>query len=126
MNLLKDKLARSGLGQVVVSTVDSSQGCEAEVVIISFVRGGSNHVGFLADDRRLNVALTRAKYQLILVGDSIGMSRTAKKSGTLSALAIDARDRKCVQHLQGKKPNHKKKRHYKGRERPRKKSRKER
>ncbi|OEU15131.1 hypothetical protein FRACYDRAFT_165538, partial [Fragilariopsis cylindrus CCMP1102] len=58
---------------VLVATVDSSQGCEADFVILSFVRsegnGGRNTVGFLMDDRRLNVALTRAKYQIIGVGN---------------------------------------------------------
>ena len=55
---------------VVVATVDSSQGCEADIVIVSFVRskGGdrSSTVGFLSDDRRLNVALTRGRNSAVV------------------------------------------------------------
>lgn len=53
------------MSDVVVATVDSSQGSEADLVIVSFVRsrGSSKYatVGFLSDDRRLNVAITRGK-----------------------------------------------------------------
>ena len=52
---------------VKVDTVDSMQGSEADVVILSFVRS-TRKCGFLADPRRLNVALTRAKSNLFLVG----------------------------------------------------------
>ena len=57
-----------GMSNVVVSTVDSSQGCEADIIILSFVRTSKNG-GFLNDDRRMNVALTRAKYKLICLGN---------------------------------------------------------
>ena len=62
-------------GAIVVATVDSSQGCESDVVIVSFVRSPHSHtqnnncsgktptVGFLADDRRMNVAITRGAYE---------------------------------------------------------------
>lgn len=52
---------------VRVDTVDSMQGSEADIIILSFVRTSRN-CGFLDDARRLNVALTRAKRSLILVG----------------------------------------------------------
>ncbi len=55
------------LPNVVVDTVDAFQGKEADVVLISTVRSGS-HVGFLSEARRINVALTRAKNGLIMVG----------------------------------------------------------
>lgn len=55
-----------------VGTVDSFQGSEADVVILSMVRNsartGSGALGFLRDRRRMNVALSRAKTQLIIVG----------------------------------------------------------
>lgn len=53
-----------------VSTVDAFQGSECEKVIYGFTRSNpQGRVGFLAELRRLNVALTRAKEQLIVVGD---------------------------------------------------------
>lgn len=52
-------------------TIDSFQGREKEVVFISLVRSNNNHeIGFLADTRRMNVALTRAKKHLVVIGDS--------------------------------------------------------
>jgi len=55
-----------------VGTVDSFQGSEADIVILSLVRNnamtGGRALGFLRDRRRMNVALSRAKSQLILVG----------------------------------------------------------
>lgn len=55
-----------------ISTVDSFQGQECETVIISLVRSNDeNKLGFLKDYRRMNVAMTRAKERLIVVGDSV-------------------------------------------------------
>lgn len=56
----------------LVGTVDSFQGSEADLVILSLVRNnaraGKGALGFLRDPRRMNVALSRAKKQLVLVG----------------------------------------------------------
>ena len=58
-------------GEVKVSTIDSFQGQEKHTVIISLVRSNNEGViGFLKDYRRMNVAMTRAKEQLIILGDS--------------------------------------------------------
>ena len=55
---------------VVVSTVDGFQGKEKEVIIMSTVRSNAkNEIGFLSDTRRMNVAITRAKKMLCLIGD---------------------------------------------------------
>ena len=57
--------------QIRISTIDSFQGQESHVVILSLVRSNSDAViGFLKDYRRMNVALTRAKETLIVIGDS--------------------------------------------------------
>lgn len=54
-----------------IDTVDGFQGREKESVLISCVRSNSTgEIGFLADTRRMNVALTRARRKLIVVGDS--------------------------------------------------------
>lgn len=54
-----------------VQTIDSFQGREADVIVLSLVRSNSNgEIGFLLSPKRLNVALTRAKSHLIVIGDS--------------------------------------------------------
>lgn len=58
------------------STIDSFQGQECETVIISLVRSnGDANIGFLKDYRRMNVAMTRAKEQLFIIGDSATIGR---------------------------------------------------
>jgi len=54
-----------------ISTVDSFQGQEKENIIVSLVRSNDEgEIGFLKDYRRMNVAITRAKEQLYVIGDS--------------------------------------------------------
>ena len=57
--------------EIEVDSIDGFQGREKEVVIISLVRSNrEGEVGFLSDTRRMNVALTRARRKLIVIGDS--------------------------------------------------------
>ena len=57
--------------QIRISTIDSFQGQEKENIILSLVRSNEDgDIGFLKDYRRMNVAITRAKEQLFIVGDS--------------------------------------------------------
>jgi len=59
-----------------VDTVDGFQGREKEAVVVSLVRSSqTGEVGFLADVRRMNVAVTRARKKLVVVGDSATVSR---------------------------------------------------
>lgn len=68
VKLLRDKLAVPGLE---IDSVDGFQGREKEAVVFSMVRSNpEGDIGFLADVRRTNVALTRARRKLIVVGDS--------------------------------------------------------
>jgi ATP-dependent RNA/DNA helicase IGHMBP2 len=54
-----------------INTVDAFQGQERDIIAISFVRSNDKgEIGFLGDIRRTNVAITRAKKKLIMVGDS--------------------------------------------------------
>jgi superfamily I DNA and/or RNA helicase len=109
VNLLRNRIAdqRSGLlsnlacfkpatpSGEFAHTVDSFQGSEADVIVVSLVRnndhsGLRNALGFLADPRRMNVLLSRARWQLILVG-SLQFLRevvTVAKSGD-EADAVD-------------------------------------
>ena len=66
--VLNDLLMRRRLS---VGTVDSFQGQERDIIAISLTRSNSQgDIGFLADIRRMNVAMTRARRKLLLVGDS--------------------------------------------------------
>lgn len=74
VNYLKELIGH--LPQVRVGTVDGFQGQESEAVFISLVRSNEkNEIGFLADTRRLNVALTRAKKKLVVIGDSATLAK---------------------------------------------------
>jgi superfamily I DNA and/or RNA helicase len=69
-------LKTRGQRNLEVGTVDGFQGREKEVVIVSLVRSNAEgEVGFLSDTRRMNVAMTRARRLLIVIGDSATISR---------------------------------------------------
>jgi predicted DNA helicase len=56
---------------LTINTVDAFQGQERDVIAISFVRSNDKgEIGFLTDIRRTNVAMTRARKKLIMIGDS--------------------------------------------------------
>ena len=54
-----------------IGTVDGFQGREKEAILITLVRSNrQREIGFLSDTRRMNVALTRARRKLLVIGDS--------------------------------------------------------
>ncbi|THZ08201.1 DNA helicase [Aureobasidium pullulans] len=72
--LLKERFIGIELG-----SIDGFQGREKEAVVVSLVRSNAEHeVGFLAEKRRLNVAMTRPKRHLCIVGDSETVGRGSK------------------------------------------------
>jgi ATP-dependent RNA/DNA helicase IGHMBP2 len=68
-DLLKSK--QDDRTQVTINTIDSFQGQERDVIYISLVRSNErSEIGFLKDYRRMNVAMTRARKKLVMIGDS--------------------------------------------------------
>ena len=80
ISVLKDKLLQvSGLekflAKIAVNTIDSFQGQEKDIVYISMTRSNyDGNIGFLADIRRMNVAMTRARKKLVVIGDGATLS----------------------------------------------------
>ena len=61
---------------ISIKTVDGFQGQERDIIGISLVRSNPDgEIGFLKDIRRMNVAMTRAKKKLVIVGDSATISQ---------------------------------------------------
>lgn len=61
---------------ITVNTVDGFQGQERDIILISMVRANENgEIGFLRDLRRMNVAMTRARMKLIILGDVATLTR---------------------------------------------------
>jgi superfamily I DNA and/or RNA helicase len=69
VELLQETFA--DVSQVSVNTIDSFQGQERDVIYMSLVRSNpKSEIGFLKDYRRMNVAMTRARKKLVIIGDS--------------------------------------------------------
>ena len=75
--LLKDKSFFKPFRHLIsVNTVDGFQGQERDIILISLVRANDEgQIGFLRDLRRMNVAITRARMKLIILGDASTMTR---------------------------------------------------
>jgi hypothetical protein len=76
VSLLRGRLALQVAEGLEVDTVDGFQGREKEAVVLSLVRSNAEgDLGFLADIRRMNVALTRARKKLVVIGDGATVAR---------------------------------------------------
>lgn len=76
LRLLSDRLAAERAAGLELGTVDGFQGREKEAVLIDLVRSNdAGELGFLGDTRRMNVALTRARRFLLVLGDSSTLGR---------------------------------------------------
>ena len=74
--LKRDKYWKPFRRLITVNTVDGFQGQERDVIVISLVRSNEQgDIGFLRDLRRMNVAITRARMKLIIIGDKATICR---------------------------------------------------
>ena len=74
--LKKDSFFKPYRSAITVNTVDGFQGQERDVILISLVRANEEgQIGFLNDLRRMNVAITRARMKLIILGDASTLTR---------------------------------------------------
>ncbi|WPK25223.1 hypothetical protein PUMCH_002529 [Australozyma saopauloensis] len=90
-SLMSDK--RSLYEEVEISSVDAFQGREKDFIILSCVRANDDgNIGFLRDTRRLNVAITRARYGLMILGNPRSLSRNK----LWRSLLIHYRERGCL------------------------------
>ena len=79
--LLKEQMQHAAhlkayVNKITINTIDSFQGQERDIIYISMTRSNTDsRIGFLSDIRRMNVAMTRARKKLVVIGDSATLSR---------------------------------------------------
>ena len=90
VQLLQDLVAESEAlrpyrEKIAVNTIDSFQGQERDIVYIGMTRSNADsRIGFLSEIRRMNVAMTRARKRLIVIGDSATLSRLPFYAGFIA------------------------------------------
>ncbi|KAK9748681.1 hypothetical protein RND81_02G073200 [Saponaria officinalis] len=80
---------------IYINTIDAFQGQERDVIIMSCVRASGHGVGFVADIRRMNVALTRARRALWVMGNA----NSLVQSDDWAAMIADAKARNCYMDM---------------------------
>lgn len=92
-DVFQRKFGSTILNEIDFNTVDGFQGQEKEIIIMSCVRASeTGSVGFLSDIRRMNVALTRARTTLWILGNKASLRRDK----VWNKLISDAENRNCV------------------------------
>jgi len=95
VDLLKEQLMHSPDLQVYgdaisVNTIDGFQGQERDIVYISMTRSNpDSKIGFLSEIRRMNVAITRARKKLVIIGDSATLSQLPFYAGFISYAEVN-------------------------------------
>ena len=100
-NLLSQKLEQCGVGggAVLVSTVDAFQGGERDIILISATR--TSGVGFTDNAERLNVALTRARHHLVIIGNNASLQASKTWTAVMSHGSMQGGGpHELLQHLQ--------------------------
>lgn len=92
------KFGQTVTNRIAFGTVDGFQGQEKDIIIVSVVRGGPGitRIGHVSDARRMNVAITRARASLFILGHAATLSRDDSKEGYWKHIIEDARDRKLL------------------------------
>jgi len=89
VHVLRDLISQSEelkeiIHKISVNTIDSFQGQERDIVYISLTRSNNErNIGFLSDIRRMNVAITRAKKKLVVIGDGATISSSEFYGGLI-------------------------------------------
>lgn len=99
VHLLRTEIGKQHPG-LEIDTVDGFQGREKEAILISLTRSNPRcEVGFLADERRLNVALTRARRHLCVIGDSATIGAHPFLSRLVDAISDRGEYRSAYEYL---------------------------
>ncbi|CAD8149388.1 unnamed protein product [Paramecium pentaurelia] len=99
VNILQKYFIKQSLNQVIVQTVDNYQGEENDIVIISLVRNNQNNqnqLGFLGDEKRINVALSRAKIGLYVFGNFDFIKAVSSNVSLWQKILVLAGTKQCL------------------------------